>query len=136
MSQHDPVLTEADEAVLQNFVSSLADMCDLQHKLNARWWMDPASGERIQRNIGEMLMLVVTEIAEAMEGWRKNLPDDKLPHHPMLTVELADAIIRMLDLAGGLRLNLAQALLDKTLYNLTRADHTLAARLAPGGKRV
>lgn len=129
-------LREADEVVLQNFVSSLADMCDLQRKLNAKWWVDLETGEPKSRNVGEMLMLVVTEVAEGMEGWRKNRQDDHLPQHPMLTVELADAIIRMLDIAGGLKLDLAQAFLDKTLYNLTRQDHTLEARRAPGGKKV
>lgn len=130
------MLNPSDEIILQNFVSALADMCDLQHKLNAKWWVSLETGERLNRNVGEMLMLAVTELAEAMEGHRKNLPDDKLPHHPMLTVEIADCIIRLLDLAGGLGLDLAQAFQDKTLYNLTRADHTLEARRAPGGKKV
>lgn len=69
-----------------------------------------------------------------MEGHRKGLMDDKLPHRPMLEVELADAMIRILDLAGGMKLDLAGAMLEKMKYNATRVDHTAAARLAPGGK--
>ncbi|MGE3404362.1 MAG: hypothetical protein AB7K63_17355 [Vicinamibacterales bacterium] len=68
--------------------------------LNDRWWRNPATGEPIERNDGEMLMLVVTELAEALEGDRKGLMDDKLPHRPMPEVELADAYIRVLDIAG------------------------------------
>ena len=44
-------------------------------------------------------MLTVSELAEAMEGIRKDLPDDKLPQFTMETVEIADAIIRMMDQA-------------------------------------
>ncbi|MDE8343242.1 MAG: hypothetical protein POG24_05420 [Acidocella sp.] len=112
----------------------ISHACAAVHHHNERWWKDPATGEAIQPNIGEKLMLIVSEIAEAMEGHRKNLADDKLPHRPMLEVELADALIRILDLAGGLKLDLAGAVMEKMRYNATRVDHTNAARLAPGGK--
>lgn len=71
------------------------------HKNNEKWWVDLNTLERIDRNKGEMLMLVLTELAEAAEGIRKNLKDDHLPHRPMAEVELADAEIRLLDFAGG-----------------------------------
>lgn len=71
------------------------------HAANAKWWHDLETGERIERNKGELLMLVVSEIAEAMEGERKNLMDDHLPHRKMAEVEMADAYIRLLDYAGG-----------------------------------
>lgn len=32
------------------------------------WWNDPRTGEPIQRNTGEMLMLITSEVAEAMEA--------------------------------------------------------------------
>lgn len=47
------------------------------------------------------MMLVLSELAEAMEGHRKGLMDDHLPDYPMLHVEMADAAIRLLDLAGA-----------------------------------
>lgn len=71
------------------------------HKNNEKWWVDLETLERIDRNKGEMLMLVITELAEAAEGIRKNLNDDHLPHRKMAEVELADAEIRLLDFAGG-----------------------------------
>lgn len=115
------------------------------HKQNvdAGWWTNiqtgeslvSLSGEKPKRNIPEMLMLVVTEILEAMEGHRKNLMDDKLPHRPMLEVELADAVIRICDMAGGLNLDLVGAINEKRQYNSQREDHKLENRLKADGKK-
>ncbi len=79
-------------------------------------------------------MLIVTEVSEGAEGYRKDIPDTHLPDRKMLEVELADAMIRIFDLAGYLDLDLGGAMVDKLLYNEHRADHKLAARAAPGGK--
>lgn len=71
-------------------------------------------------NVGEKLMLIVSEIAEGMEGHRKGQKDDHLPQHSSLAVELADAVIRILDLSAALDLNLSEAIRDKYNYNRTR----------------
>lgn len=113
----------------------LNHLVNLTHEANLKWWHDLETGEPKDRNIPEMLMLIVSEIAEAMEGHRKNLLDDKLPHRSMLEVELADALIRLLDLAGGLGLDLGGAYKEKMNYNETRADHQREARIAEGGKK-
>lgn len=76
------------------------------HSNNARWWCDIETGERIERVPEELLMLIVSEIAEAMEGERKDLMDDKLPHRKMAEVELADVLIRIFDFAGGFKYDL------------------------------
>lgn len=107
----------------------------LCHEANSRWWHNPATGEPIERNLGEMLMLAVSELSEAMEGARKNLNDDKLPHRKMLEVEIADCLIRLFDLCGGLGLDIDGAFLEKMEYNRTRVDHTNEARLEDGGKK-
>lgn len=86
------------------------------------------------RNIAELLCLVHSEISEAMEGIRKNLDDDKLPHRKMLEVELADAIVRILDISGGFGLDVGSALVEKLIFNTTREDHKLENRLKPDGK--
>jgi hypothetical protein len=49
------------------------------------------------RNFGEMICLVHSEIAEAYEAAMDGLPDDKLPQYSGFSVEIADAIIRLLD---------------------------------------
>lgn len=69
-----------------------------------------------------------------MEGLRKNLPDDKLPHRRMMEVELADALIRILDLAGAMNMDIGGAMAEKLAFNRTRADHKPENRAAAGGK--
>lgn len=105
------------------------------HIANHKWWVDLDTGLPISRNVGELLMLTVSELAEAMEGHRKNLPDDKLPHRPMFTVEIADALIRLFDIAGGLSLALPDAFEEKMIYNAKREDHTAAHRRGVHGKK-
>lgn len=100
----------------------------------AGWYSDPKTGERIERNVGEMLALIHSEVSEALEGHRKKLMDDHLPHRPMIEVELADATIRILDLAGYLGLDIQAALDEKRAYNANRSDHKLENRMKDGGK--
>lgn len=112
---------------------------------NAGWWTDPKTGTDLRQEcregtrfgkalVAEKLCLIHSEISEAMEGARKNLPDDKLPHRKMIEVELADALIRIGDLAGALDLDLGGAVAEKMAFNAVRPDHKLEARSADGGK--
>jgi NTP pyrophosphatase (non-canonical NTP hydrolase) len=66
------------------------------------------------------IMLVVTELAEGIEGHRKGEKDQHLPKYESLTVEMADAVIRLMTLAGEGRIPLAQAIIDKMQFNRTR----------------
>ncbi len=93
------------------------------------------TGSPLKRNKGELLMLIVSEVSEAMEGERKDLMDDKLPHRKMAEVELADALIRILDYAAGFGYDLEGAFQEKMSYNATRKDHTHEARQAANGKK-
>jgi len=105
------------------------------HADNESWWRDLETGQWLNRNINELLMLIVSELAEAMEGHRKDLMDDKLPHRKMFEVEIADTFIRLFDLAGGMNLDIAGAIREKLEYNRTRIDHTKEHRQARGGKK-
>lgn len=98
------------------------------------WYTDPATGKALERNVPEMLCLIHSEISEAMEGYRKGLMDDKLPHRKMTEVELADAAIRIGDLATYLGLDLGGAVVEKMAFNASREDHKLENRKAAGGK--
>ncbi len=98
------------------------------------WWHDLNTGERLTRNKGELLCLIHSEISEAMEGERKNLMDTHLQHRKMAEVELADAIIRILDYAEGHGYDLGEALIEKMEYNAMRADHKPENRKLAGGK--
>lgn len=114
---------------------TLNDYAAEVHAANGKWWVDLETGLPVKRNVGELLMLCTSELAEAMEGHRKNLPDDHLPARSMFEVELADCVIRILDICAGMGLDLEGAYRDKMLYNASRIDHTLAARKAAGGKK-
>ena len=86
-------------------------------------------------NIPTKLCLIHSEISEAMEGYRKNLRDDKLTNRPAMEVELADAVIRIADLAQHMGYDLAGAIIAKMHYNNNRADHKPEARAATNGKK-
>lgn len=100
----------------------------------AGWYRDPKTGAQIERNFGEVVALMHSELSEALEAHRKNLNDDKLPHRSGIEVEFADCIIRILDTAAAMGLDVASAVIEKNRFNRDRADHKLAARVA-GGKR-
>jgi len=97
--------------------------------------IDAHAGTRFGKAlVAQKLCLIHSEISEAMEGHRKGLADDKLPHRPMVEVELADAVIRIADLAGARGLDLGGAIAEKLAFNSHRPDHKPEARLAAGGK--
>jgi len=120
----------------------LVDVCHQASK-GAGWWKSEGMdlSVEIKRSsmlagalVAQKLCLIHSEISEAMEGHRKGLMDDKIKHRPMIEVELADAMIRICDLAGALGMDLGGAIQEKLAYNATRADHKPEARAANGGK--
>ena len=101
-------------------------ICHLQAH-NAGWWDK-------SREVGTLIALMHSELSEAMEGARKDMQDEHLPHRKSLEVELADTVIRILDFAGYHGLDIGGAMVEKLAYNAKRIDHTPEARAATHGK--
>ncbi len=131
-------------------VDALRELQNDIHQSNVKsgWWTDLTAipeqadlvrharrGSRLGKAIvAEKLALIHSEVTEALEGARKNLMDDKLPHRKMIEVELADAVIRIFDLAGALDLDLAGAIKEKREFNAIRPDHKIENRIKDNGK--
>lgn len=112
----------------------LQDVCHGAAR-DAGWWQ--RSGADVRANplcFSNKLALIHSEVSEAMEGDRKSLMDDKLPHRQMREVELADAVIRIFDLAGAYGMDLGGAIAEKMEFNAQRPDHKAEARAQAGGK--
>jgi hypothetical protein len=128
----DDILTELEVRVLDGIRAAQT----LAHKTatDSGWYADPATGLPITRNFGEVVALMHSELSEALEADRKGLMDSHLPHRDGREVEFADVLIRILDTAAALGLDVAGAIVEKNRYNRARADHKLANRAA-GGKK-
>ena len=140
MNKEPTILSVMRESHIQHNLNSVAAIIN-QRNAAAGWWtnletgesMLTKAGEKPKRNVPEMLMLIVTEVSEAMEGYRKGIKDDHLPHRDMLEVELADALIRILDMAHGIGYDIGGAVAEKLEW---RADHKIENRLKDGGKKA
>jgi NTP pyrophosphatase (non-canonical NTP hydrolase) len=90
------------------------------------------------RNNGEMLMLIVSELGEAMEALRKGRIADWTTHDDNIgnggcpkanfescikdtfEDEIADSLIRILDMCGGLGIDIERHVREKLAFNTTR----------------
>jgi NTP pyrophosphatase (non-canonical NTP hydrolase) len=83
-------------------------------ELRKGWWDEPNSN-------GKNFMLMVSELAEAMEADRYgNPPSNKIPSFLGIEEELADVIIRILDFAEYHDFDVIEAMRAKVVYNRTR----------------
>ena len=105
-----------------NFLTNLAKEVYENNKKKGFW--------DCKTNVGEKLMLVVSELGEAIEAHRTNkigyenlyynVYTNEYPNKNTFQDELADAIIRLLDLSGGLGIDISHFVKEKLKYNKNR----------------
>lgn len=85
------------EKALREFFVDVHD-----RNVKAGWWSDLSNGSPKKRSVGELFVLMVTELAEAYKAYCAEDMDDKLPEYPGLGVEMGDVLIRVADFCGAL----------------------------------
>lgn len=74
------------------------------------------------RNEGELIALMHSELSEALEALRHgNPPDDKIPEFSGAEAELADVIIRIMDMAVAKGYRVGDAVVAKMEFNKSRS---------------
>lgn len=100
----------------QRFVAAWQEMQRIVHDIaiTKGWW-------DMDRPDGEIIALIHSELSECLEACRNGYPiDHHVCKHGNAQVELADAVIRIMDWAGSKGWDIATALVDKVEYNRSR----------------
>lgn len=126
------------ESILENDKGgslTIAELIEQSHETarDKGWWDEEKDGEA-DRGPGTMIMLMVTELAEAFEEYRNGREiteiwyrEDGKPEG--VPTEFADVLIRIADYCGKHNIPLARATREKLAFNKTRSHRH-------GGKRV
>lgn len=118
--------SKTGNTIESHFINSWEAVTKIVHKMavDHGFWSFPDGHER---NKGEAIALIHSELSEALEAVREETSnkfrsmDKHLPHHESVTVELADTIIRIMDFAEGFGYkDLPIVIMEKIRYNSNR----------------
>lgn len=133
---YDWLTKAAEAATLDRQAGEIRSMTATCHgrAVAAGWYVDPKTGEKLTRNVGELIALLHSELSEMLEAVRKNLKSDHLPEFSGEAEEAADVLIRLLDYCGARGVDLGAAYAAKLAYNAQREDHKLESRATTNWK--
>lgn len=95
-----------------NPINDLAHICHTMAREHGFWK---------SKNTGEKIALIHSELSEGLEAFRNgNPPDEHCTELSNAEVELADAVIRIFDLADQKGFNIGKAIVTKMLVNSSR----------------
>ena len=117
-----------EQAALEQALNNLTTVAHGMSVQNGFWDHLPPDAEPrlIKLAYMEKLALSVSELGESIEALRSDAADDKLTHMSGVLVEMADCVIRLLDLSGHMLStgycwdSLGEAIIAKMDYNAGR----------------
>ena len=115
--QKEPLPESYFATVYEDFCYQWDQVEELVHDMAKEkgWWRD-------KRNDGELIALMHSELSEALEGLRAGNPTSEKLGKPFTQAEeeLADLVIRLMDMAAARGWNIPEAILEKVQYNAER----------------
>ena len=111
-----PLEMRERDAMMLKIAGSINELCEIVHRMavDKGWWQG-------ERNDGELIALIHSELSEALEGLRHgNGPSGHIPEFNAAEEEMADAVIRIADMCHVRGWRLGEAIMAKIRFNATR----------------